>query len=120
MKERLFDLTDQLAQMQRDLQRASPMSMIERRHQQLDDTVERLQTWMGHVLALRQERFNGLVLRLHSLSPLLTIARGYAVVRHERDQAVISSVQQVRAHEYLTIQVQDGHIPVEVRTQIEG
>ncbi len=120
MKECLFDLVDQLAQMQRDLQRASPMGMIERRHQQLDDSAERLQTQMRHMLALRQERFSGLALRLHSLSPLLTIARGYAVVRRERDQAVVSSVQQVQAHEYLTIQVQDGSIPVEVHTQAEG
>src|SRR5215469_920287 len=38
MRERLYDLGEQLALAQRDLQRASPLSMIDRRRQQLDDT----------------------------------------------------------------------------------
>ena len=75
---------------------------------------------MQHLLTLREERLRGMALRLHALSPLLTIARGYAVVRQDRDGAVVSRVQQVQAHDRLTIQVQDGYIPVEVRSQLEG
>ncbi len=118
--EQLADLNEQLADAQRDLQRVSPLNMIDRRRQQLDETSERLQVRMQYLLTLREERLQGMALRLHVLSPLLTIARGYAVVRHDRDGAVVSSVQQVRVHDTLTIQVQDGYIPVEVRSQLEG
>ena len=116
LEERLYDLKDQLEYAVRDLQRASPLSLIDRRRQQLDDTTERLQTRMQHMLSLHRERLSGMASRLHSLSPLLTIARGYAVVRRESDQTIVSSVQQVQAGDQLTVQVQDGQIRVEVRT----
>ncbi len=70
---------------------------------------------MQHILSLRGERLRGLALRLHSLSPSLTIARGYAIVRRDADQTVITSEQQVRPGDELTIQVTDGHIHTIVR-----
>ena len=112
---RLNDLEEQLTLARRDLQRASPRSLIDSRRQQIDDMTERLQTRMQHILSLRGERLRGLSLQLHSLSPLLTIARGYAVVRREIYQSIVTSAQQVQAGEALTLQVQTGQIPVEVR-----
>jgi exodeoxyribonuclease VII large subunit len=115
MEERLERLSEHLQQTQRELERVSPLRMIEDRRQQVDDITERLQTRMKYILSLQAERLRGVTLQLHSLSPLLTIARGYTIVRSETDQSVITSVQQVQPGDLLTIQVQDGHIPVEVR-----
>ena len=115
MRDRLFDLEDQLKHARRDLQRASPRSLIDSRRQPLDDLTERLQIRIQHSISLRNERLRGVALQLHSLSPLLTIARGYAVVRRDADGSVVANVQQVQAGDALTIQVQDGYIPVEVR-----
>ncbi|GCE11729.1 exodeoxyribonuclease VII large subunit [Tengunoibacter tsumagoiensis] len=114
MQERLLDLHGQMAYAQRDLQRLSPQSLIERRRQQLDEASERLHTQMSHLQNLRKERLRGIALQLHSLSPLLTIARGYAVVRREEDQQIITSVQQVQTGEKLIVQVQDGQLAVRV------
>ncbi len=115
MEEHLYDLGEQLERLRRDLQRASPLTSIDNRRQQLDDTIERLRGRMQHTLALRREHMRGVALQLHSLSPLLTIARGYAVVRRESNQTIVTRVHQVLPGETLTIQVQDGRIPVEVR-----
>ncbi len=115
MQERLEDLNASLERLQRDLHRASPQYQLDRRHQQLDDVTVLLQARMQHILSLRGERLRGLALRLHSLSPLLTLARGYAVVRRQADQTVITSVQQVKPGNELTIQVTDGHIHADVR-----
>ena len=115
MEEYLFDLGEELERTRRDLQRVSPLTSIDNRRQQLDDTIERLQGRMQHTLALRREHMRGVALQLHSLSPLLTIARGYAVVRRESNQTLVTSVQQALPGDILTIQVQDGHFPVEVR-----
>jgi len=115
MQERLFDVNEELERIRRDLHRASPLRMIESRRQQLDDTVERLQGHMQHILSLRSERVRGVALQLHSLSPLLTIARGYAVVRRDSDHTIVTSVQHTQPGDTLTIQVQDGHVPVKVR-----
>lgn len=115
LEECFAEVRENLQYLQRDLQRASPRSLLERQQQQLDDTMEELLHYVQHILSLKQERLRGLALRLHSLSPLLTIGRGYAIVRREQDEAIVSSVRQVQAGEKLTIQVVDGRIPVEVR-----
>ena len=114
LEQRLTDLRDDLEYAQRDLLRVNPRRMIDSRKQQLDEITERLQSQISHLLALRNERLRGTAAQLHSLSPLLTIARGYAIVRRDSDQAVVSSTQQVRVGEQLTIQVQDGTIAVDV------
>lgn len=116
IKERLEDLHARLDHAQRDLQHVSPLNLVDRRRQQLDEVTDRLQTQMQHLISLQRERLRGVSLQLHSLSPLLTIARGYAVVRRDENQAVITSVKQVLPEDSLTIQVQDGHIPVRVRS----
>jgi len=115
MQDHLDNLSSQFTYTLRDLQRANPLSLVDRRRQQLDEVTERLQVRMKHILALHGARLRGTAAQLHSLSPLLTIARGYAVVRRDDDQAVISSVQQTQPGMKLTIQLQDGQIPVEVR-----
>nr|HET6901643.1 exodeoxyribonuclease VII large subunit [Ktedonobacteraceae bacterium] len=116
MDERLVELSEQLEDTLHQLHRANPRSLLDRRRQQLDDTTARLETRLQHIISLRGERLRGTALRLHSLSPLLTIARGYAVVRREVDAALITSVQQVQADDRLTIQVSDGQIPVQVQS----
>lgn len=115
MQDYLYDLADQLSYKQRELQRSSPLGLIERRRQQLDEMTARLQTQMEHLLALRQERLRSATLRLHALSPLLTIARGYAIIRRQRDQAIVTDPQEVQDGEMLTLQVKDGFISVQVR-----
>ena len=115
MEECFGDMAEKLERIQRDLQRASPSSLLDRRRQQLDDTSALLQTSLQHILTLRSERLSGMALRLHTLSPLITIARGYAVVRRDIDSTIVTSIKQTRPGESLTIQVTDGSIPVEVR-----
>src|SRR5437667_5051945 len=82
----LNDQREQLGRTRRDLLRLDPHYQLERLQQRLDDTTALLQARMQHILSLRTERLRGVALRLHSLSPLLTIARGYAVVRRDSDQ----------------------------------
>ena len=115
LQEQIEDLGEQLAYKAHDLQRLSPQHLIVQRRQQLDEYTDRLQISFQHIVSLRVEQLRGTSLQLHSLSPLLTIARGYAVVRQRQNQEVITSVQQVQSGDPLTIQVQDGQIPVEVR-----
>ena len=115
MEDLLVGLADELARTERDLQRQNPQYQLDRLHQQLDDTTALLQTRLQHILSLRGERLHGVALQLHSLSPLLTIARGYAVVRRDIDAVVVTSTQQVQAGDAITMQVTDGHIHASVQ-----
>src|SRR6266566_2253661 len=113
----LSDQREQLERSKRDLLRLDPQYQVERLQQRLDDTSALLQARMQHILSLRSERLRGVAMRLHSLSPLLTIARGFAVVRRDSDQIVVTSTQEVRSGDGLTIQVTDGHIHAQVKEQ---
>ena len=61
-----------------------------------------------HNLALRRERLAGLSSRLESLSPLATLARGFAIVRQEDTKTLIHSVTQVSPGDRLSVRVVDG------------
>lgn len=110
----LFAHRELLTRTQRDLQRLNPQYQLERLQQRLDDTSALLQARMEHILSLHMERLKGIALRLHSLSPLLTIARGFAVVRRDSDLALVTKKQQVNIGDELTIQVTDGQIHAQV------
>ncbi len=112
MEERLYDLRTVLERREGDLDRSSPRSLLDRRYQQVDAASEDLRTSLRHLMELRSERLRSQALQLHSLSPLLTIARGFAVVR--KDQEVVSRVGQVRSGDKLEIQVSDGSLQAQV------
>lgn len=90
------------------LERASPEWRIRGSRQHVDEAERALALRLEHLLALRRERLQGQALRLHALSPLLTLGRGFAVVRREPDGAIVSSVAQVSAGGALSVRVADG------------
>jgi exodeoxyribonuclease VII large subunit len=99
---------DRLATVRRDLTRASPGARIEAGRQRVDDAERVLVAQMEHRLQLNRERLRGTALHLHSLSPLLTIGRGYAVVRREPGGEVVTSVRQAPPGQGLSVRVSDG------------
>ena len=114
MEDYLLRYREDLDRANRELERQTPRSRLERLQQQLDDTVETMQGEIQHKLALHRERLKGAAMGLHSLSPLLTIARGFSVVRRADDQRVITSVGQVQPGDELAIQVADGQFSARV------
>jgi exodeoxyribonuclease VII large subunit len=120
MEDSLLRSQEKLDRVRRDLERQAPRSQLDRLRQQLDDTTDLLQTQMEHLLTLHGERLKGAALGLHALSPLLTIGRGFAVVRRVDEQKIITSVQQVRPGDELEIQVGDGQISARVNERSFG
>ena len=107
---RLELLRGQLSGQRRDLVHASPLAALTRARQQIDEATRTLGERLDHLMGMRRERLRGAALHLNSLSPLLTIARGYAVVRREADGQTVTSVHQVEAGDELDIQLRDGHV----------
>jgi exodeoxyribonuclease VII large subunit len=110
MEDHLEAWRDELARCKRDLLRASPRSQVARERQRLDEAESRLKERVQRGLERRRQRVQSAAQQLHALSPLQTIARGYAVLRHEGTGQLITSVRQVEASDALDIQVRDGHI----------
>ncbi len=89
------------------LDRANPLGRILQARQQVDEARERLRQRLRSLLDVRREQLRGRANQLHALSPLLTLSRGFAVVRRA-DDTLVASVTQVAPGESLTVRVADG------------
>jgi exodeoxyribonuclease VII large subunit len=102
--ERRWRLTEQA----RALRHLSPAAQLIQSRQRVDDLVGRAEGAARHSLVLYRERLGGLTGRLAAISPLGTLERGYAIVRHGETDAVVRSVTQVAPGDALTVRVADG------------
>jgi exodeoxyribonuclease VII large subunit len=93
---------------ERALQALSPLAVIARQRQRIDELTHAALRSTAHRLALQRARLNGLQQRLAALNPAATLARGYAIVRRRADGRVVTRVAQVTTGDGVTIQVSDG------------
>ena len=80
--------------------------------------MRQLQACGARTVQRRADRLDGLARALHSLSPLGTLARGYAILRRHDDGAVVRSTAQVSSGDRLRARLSDGEF--EVRVQDSG
>ncbi len=97
-----------LLEARRHLDARSPYTRIQRDRQTLDELLRRTEARIGHGIALRQARMDGLRAQLAALNPLATLERGYAVVRRTADGHVVTDPSQVADNTSVEIQVQGG------------
>ena len=99
---------ERLGRAQLHLRRLSPARRVERD----GDRLQTLQRRLHGAMALRMERQNthlaALGRALHTVSPLATLDRGYAIVKPETGKGVIRSVGDVSAGQRVRTQLADG------------
>lgn len=108
----LEDAHDALDGAQQRLDRASPSRRIEDTRLRVDEQVGALDLRMRHLLALKREAARSATLRLHTLSPLLTMTRGYAIVQREPSGVVVTSANQLAPGDGLALRFADGRVAV--------
>lgn len=98
-----------------------PQQNIEERSQYLDDLKSNLFKTLQTSLLNKRIHFNHLIEKLHVLSPLATLKRGYAMVSLEKKSQsyqgklhLISSVTQLKNGDNIKIEMQDGHVTAKV------
>lgn len=90
------------------------MNVFNARQKSLQELSRRLEVAMVSQQTKKVQVFMGQVEKLHVLSPLTTLLRGYSMVTNERGE-VVKSITQVQPHQALKLQVSDGVIDVEVK-----
>jgi len=113
LRGRLEEQRWKLAGQARALKHLSPAAQLAQARQRVDDLLGRAQVGLNHSLALRRECLSGLAGQLAGVSPLGTLERGYAIVRHRRTGAVVRSMSQVAGGDVLGIRVADGEFEAE-------
>ncbi|MFW6125924.1 MAG: exodeoxyribonuclease VII large subunit, partial [Chloroflexota bacterium] len=77
--------------------------------QRVDDLRATALLHLKNSLGVRRERLRGRQQELASLSPLATLARGYALVQHAISSSVISHIEDVRRGDAFYVRVTDGN-----------
>lgn len=108
MESRLAAERQRLAAAHHALERAGPARRVADGRQRVDEARHALDVRIDHLIELANQRVRTAALRLHALSPLLTLGRGFAVVQRQADGARIASVAQVSPGQGLTIRLADG------------
>jgi exodeoxyribonuclease VII large subunit len=112
MRTLLSEHQDALSLASATLRFQSPARRIASDRQRLDDLTRRADSAAGHLLALADSSLDGLHKRLEALNPSQVLARGYAVVRRQKDGVVVRTVKQAR--DGLLVRVSDGEFEAEV------
>jgi len=107
---------DALAEEERVLRRLSPAARLEQARQRVDELTQRAMAALWRELSWQRERLLGLAGRLEGISPLATLARGYAIVRRA-DGQVVRSTGQVHGGDALNVRVSDGEFGVVVEAK---
>ncbi|MCL4505920.1 MAG: exodeoxyribonuclease VII large subunit [Chloroflexi bacterium] len=94
--------------LRRALRMLSPLSQLQRAQERLGELRTRLDMTLSARIELRREQLRGLRGRLDAVSPLSTLARGYAIVRRQRDGSVVRALADVQPAELLRIRISDG------------
>ena len=99
----------QLAALYGRVQGQHPQHAVTGHKDRLQRTVQRLHLGIAQRLQRAQQRYTQTTHLLDAVSPLKTVARGYAIVR-DGQGAVVKSVTGVRSGDQLKAQVGDGEI----------
>ncbi len=92
-----------------------PERRIERLRERLASLAPRLQAAVARRMANDALALRGLARSLEAVSPLATVARGYAIVQHE-DGRVVRSVLDASPGDRLQMQLGDGRLAVRVES----
>ncbi|MCL1791885.1 MAG: exodeoxyribonuclease VII large subunit [Peptococcaceae bacterium] len=94
-----------------------PRRSLDMRIQKLGVMEERLRSAKTGLMTKKDDILHLFGSRLHALSPLAVLSRGYGVVQDDRGQ-VVCSVQDVNPGDHVGIRLTDGSLECEVETAI--
>ena len=108
MKQKIETLRKELRTLQMQLKYESPIYQIQQKRQNLMDLSERFDDLMNQQITRKRHELQLYIERIHGLSPLTQLNRGYALVVHDRE--VVHSITKVKEEDCVTISVKDGDI----------
>jgi exodeoxyribonuclease VII large subunit len=97
------------------LRTMQPRRRLARLHERLAPLQSRAQAALARRLQRDAMHLRGLVRSLHAVSPLATVARGYAILQHD-DGRVVRGIGDATAGDALDARLVDGRLRVRVES----
>lgn len=107
----------QVSSLARSLSHVGPQARLEQNRQRVDTLSQRLAQVMEMTLDRQSGRVAVASARLQAISPLATLARGYAIVM-DGDGRVVRSVGEVPAGGNITIHLSDGQLKAQITEKL--
>ena len=92
-----------------------PMEAIERREQELDDLGRSRENHFAHGIEIRAERMKALSGKLHALSPLAILMRGYSITLAMPGGRLLRDVKGIKRGDTIETKLAGGRIVSEVK-----
>ncbi len=118
LREPLLDAAQNLRILQGELLGCSPQATILHQAEQLHRLYQRLGSGMAHALEQTAARFLGLTGRLHALSPLAVLERGYSIT-FDPNGKILKNAGSVRPGDVVQTKLHRGRITSRVESKEE-
>jgi len=96
-----------------------PRQRLQDNAQRLDDLTQRLSLSMKTQLDMRQQKLLGLSRTLHAVSPLASLARGYAVIKHVKTKQIIRKISDVIIGDQIVAEIANGKLLCQVEDLLD-
>lgn len=96
-----------------------PRQRLQDNAQRLDDLTQRLSLSMKTQLEIRQQKLLGLSRTLHAVSPLASLARGYAVIKNVTTQQIIRKINDVNIGDQVVAEIANGKLLCQVEDLLD-
>ena len=114
MSSRIKDKRNRLELFKHSYSYKYPYAHVYDRRQRLDRMLEDIKKLVNNKLQISQTTLKNYGERLHSLSPLSIMSRGYSIAKNEEGN-IIKSITQVKIDEDLSLYLMDGEITCNVK-----
>ncbi len=114
MTRRLTALNERLDWQQRRLALAHPGNRLRQHAQRLDELEHRLEAGFNRRLQTARARLDAVMRMLHTVSPLATLERGYAIATRAADGTVLTDAAQVATDEGIEVRLARGALEARV------
>jgi len=96
-----------------------PLALIEERMQEVDQLLERLTQVARNRVGHWEKDMHHLFEKLHLLSPLATLSRGYAIAWKLPAREILKNASSVQSHDHIEVQLHQGKIYAQIeRTEL--
>ncbi|HIA14578.1 MAG TPA: exodeoxyribonuclease VII large subunit, partial [Nitrospirales bacterium] len=98
-----------------NVMRLDPRAVLQRYLQRVDELEMRMSVCVARNIDRMRDAVESAGARLHALSPLAVLERGYAIVRHWPSLNVLRTVTDIRMHDRVQLQLSNGRLLCEVQ-----
>ncbi len=103
-----------MRQLESRLRRSHPGTVLRELQQRRDELVRRLSRAIQQCTAMTRQNFTALAGNLNAVSPLATLERGYAIVRHAGKKSVVRDAKELEAGDTIEAQFAKGSVAATV------